>query len=58
MSWAEMILGRDDPIFGALILQRFCFFFARETSFRRKKILHILQYHKFEFVISQNKLDF
>ena len=36
MSWAEIILGRDDPIYSAH------FFFARETSFRRCKILHIL----------------
>ena len=44
VSWPEMILGRDDPKFGARILLSvlLLFFFAWETSFRRWKILHIL----------------
>ena len=51
-----MILGRDDPKFGARILRSF--FFAWETSFRRWKNFTHFVISQFEFVKSQNKLDF
>ena len=42
MSWAEMIMGRDDPIFGTRILQSECFFRTGDIISQMENVTHFV----------------